>query len=93
MGEIGMADGKQWRPQLHIPALPKAEWFLMNQMCTRYNLVDDKGKPLISELFAVLLALGYEVCHWNDGQGEQWFVRLVQEQLDRKEGQSREYGW
>lgn len=84
----------EWKPQLRIPSLPKAEWFLLQALCKRYNLVDSKGKPDITELFTVLLTLGYEVCHYGDGQGEQWLVRLIAEQKERqRDEEAREYPW
>ena len=87
----GCVQMSEWRPQLHIPALPKAEYMLMREMCQRYNLIGDDGKVNITELFTVLLTLGYEVCQWGDGQGEQWLVRLIAEHRGAKE--PRKYVW
>lgn len=52
--------------------LPKAEYRLMKAMIEQYGLTDP------SELFTVLLRLGYEVLHFGDkGQGKQWFIQVV----------------
>jgi len=63
---------EQWRSSLRMRQLPKAEYKLMKSMIDHFGLDDP------SELFTVLLRLGYEVLHFGDkGQGKQWFVRTV----------------
>lgn len=65
--------------------LPKAEYRLMKAMIEKYGLDDP------SELFTVLLRLGYEVLRYGDkGQGKQWFIQVVDTWRSNK-GEEREY--
>ena len=51
--------------------LPKPEYRLMKGMIAKYHLKDD------CELVTVLLRLGYEVTKYNEGQGEEWFIHVI----------------
>ena len=51
--------------------LPKPEYRLMRELITRYQLADP------SELVAAMVQLTTEVIRYQDGQGEQWWLGVI----------------
>lgn len=65
--------------------LPKAEYQLMKMMIDHFALDD------ASELFTILLRLGYEVAHITETlSGEQWIRRIISTYRDNLD-EVREY--
>lgn len=63
---------EKWQASLRMRQLPKDEYRLMKALIEQFELQDP------SELFTVLLRLGYEVLHFGDkGQGKQWFIQVI----------------
>jgi hypothetical protein len=51
--------------------LPKSEYHLLKDVIAAYNLED------ASEAVAIALRLLYEVTLYQDGTGEQWLLRVI----------------
>lgn len=64
---------------LRLRQLPKPEYTLMKSLVSRYNLTDT------TELFAIALSLLNEVEQYNNGQGHQWIINVIDAYRSTKE--------
>lgn len=65
---------------LRMRQLPKSEYTLMKRLIEHFDLDDP------SELYGVLLVLGYEVLQRTDLQGKQWVTRIIGELREDRNG-------
>ena len=76
---------KGFSATLNMKPLPKAEYRLMKALVEHYHL---QGP---SELFTVLLRLGYETMHQHDGKGQLWLFDMVNTLRSEADGVDHQY--
>ena len=77
-------DGSQW---LKMKALPYNEYYLARALMQKYDMHGSDQytvKGDWSELFTIALRVMYEVLQYNNGQGEQWIINVINEYRSNK---------